>query len=137
MFEDIKAKIAKFEAEHESVQKAHQHFKTHGKTYLVTGGAFGAGYILKGRIGPDVIQTFTNSTDNVATVINRSKNVDVVIQYLNQRGYVANPVECVETLERWGSQAEAAMAKGISETNLSQHLNGKYPHVNGLHFIRV
>jgi len=117
-------------------QKIKQHLKDNKKVYLVGAGCLTAGYLLRGVSSPNVIQTF-NGTDNIGLIVNKSKNVDVVIKYLNQRNYPANPVRCLETLEKWSSQAEAALAKGISETNLSQHLNGKYPHANGLHFERI
>ena len=123
--------------EESKFERVKRHLRENKKAYLVGAGCLTTGYLLRDKICPEVVQTFTNSTDNVATVINRSKNVDVVIKYVNQRGYVANPVICLETGEKWASQVEAAVAKGISETNLSQHLNGKYPHANGFHFERL
>lgn len=117
-------------------QKVKQHLKDNKKVYLGVSAGLAAGYLLRGMSSPDVVQMF-NGTDNIGMIVNKSKNVDVVIKYLNQRNYPANPVRCIETLEEWASQAEAAVAKGISETNLSQHLNGKYSHANGLHFVRL
>lgn len=136
MFDKFRARIEKLEETNETFRKVKFHFDKNGKMYLVGVGCLGAGYLLRAQSSPDVVQTFTGS-DNIGTVINKSKNVDVVIKYLNQRNYPANPVRCLETLEEWPSQVEAAVAKSISETNLSQHLNGKYPHADGLHFVRL
>lgn len=119
------------------VARVKRHLQDNKRTYLVGAGCLAAGYLLRAKSGPDVVQMFTDSTDNIATVINRSKNVDVIIKYVNQRGYVANAVVCLETGEKWASQIEAAVAKGISATNLSQHLNGKQDSVSGLHFERI
>jgi hypothetical protein len=119
------------------IERIKQHLKDNKKVYLIGAGCLTAGYLLRGVSSPDVVQTFTNSTDNVAAVINRSKNVDVVIKYLNTRNYVANPVRCLETGEEWASQIEAAIAKAINPAILSQHLNNKLAHANGLHFERV
>ncbi len=61
----------------------------------------------------------------------------MVIKYLNQRGYNANPVRCVETLEEWASQVEAAVAKGIPPIIMSKHLNDKLENAKGFHFERI
>lgn len=137
MFEKSKARIAQWDETNATFHKIHQHFQDNGNTYLIGVGCLAGGYFLRGKTAPDVVQTFTDSTDNIATVINRSKNVEVVIKYLNARNYNANPVQCLDTGERWASQIEASIAKHIAPYVMSQHLNGKIPNANGLHFERV
>jgi len=105
--------------------------------YLVGAGCLSAGYLFRPHSSPDVVQTFTDSTDNVGTIINRSKNVDVVIKYLNARNYNAQPVRCLETLQEFPSQEEAAEAFKMTSSILSQHLNGKFENAKGLHFERI
>lgn len=121
-------------------QKVKLHVEKNKRVYIA-----GASCFVVGTVGmklanltssTDVIQTISGN-DNVATIVNRSKNVDVIIKYLNQRNYPANPVQCLETLEKWGSQAEAAVAKGLTDSCLSQHLNGHRAHAGGLHFVRL
>jgi hypothetical protein len=123
------------------LDRVKKHLKDNKTTYLIAGATgitcLVVGGLVGKRMAPDVIQSFQNSNDNLATVINRSKDVDVVITYLNRRNYNALPVRCLETMEEWASQAEAALAKNISETNLSQHLNGKQSSVSNLHFERI
>lgn len=137
MFDKYRERFAKFEEDHESVRKIRMHVEKNGKVYLVGAGCLGAGYLVRGKVSPEVVQTFTDSRNNVGTVINRSKNVDVIIQYVKARNYVANPVRCLETGEEWPSQIEAAIAKTISPAVLSQHLNGKLEHANRLHYTRM
>src|SRR4051794_18430194 len=137
MFDKYKARFAKFEEDHEAVRKVRIHFEENRDTYLVGVGCLGAGYLLRSHSSPDVVQTFTDSTDNIGTVINRSKNVDVVIKYLNARNYNAQPVRCLETLQEFPSQKEAAEAFKMASNILSQHLNGKFEHAKGFHFERI
>jgi hypothetical protein len=124
----------RWDAAGKRIDRIKLHFKENYKSYLIGAGCLSTGYILGRRMAPDVIQTFTNSTDNVAPIINRSKNVDLVIKYLNVRNYNAKPVRCVETNETWPSQEEAAEAFQMAATILSKHLNGKYPDAKGFHF---
>lgn len=46
-------------------------------------------------------------------------------------------VRCIETNEIFTSQREAARAMGLSEAELSQHLNGMMKHVRGWTFERI
>ncbi len=138
MFDKTRERIQKLEEDHDSVRAAHQHFTTHREKYLVVT-AVGVTYVVTKRYGgsPDVVQSFTNSTDNVAIVVNRSKNVEIINKYLNVRNYNAVPTRCVETGMEWSSQVEAAEAMKIPQSVISQHINGKFPHAHGFHFERV
>jgi hypothetical protein len=53
------------------------------------------------------------------------------------RGHPGWPVQNLETKQVFLSQKQAANTFGISETNLSSHLKGKFADANGLHFERV
>lgn len=124
-------------------EKVKRHVKENKKVYaaaiggVVVGGSVVGGIVMIKFGQPDIIQTFANSSDNVAPIVSRSKNVKIVIDYINERNYVANPTRCVETNEEWPSQVEAAIAKNIAPWLMSKHLNGKLPHAAGLHFERV
>jgi len=126
----------------EKVWQIQDHFAANKKIYLTGIGCFAVGYILCERspfmmnTGPEVIQTISGD-DNIATVVNRSKNVNIITTYLNVRNYPANPVRCVETSKEWPSQTEAAEAMGILTSILSRHLNGKLENANGYHFERI
>lgn len=144
MFDNFRERIRKLEETNETFRNTKKHVEKHKVAYAAGGAAIGAGaifgfagYSLGVRSAPDVIQTFVNSTDNVGTVINKSKNVDVVIKYLNARNYNANPVRCLETLQEFPSQEEAAEAFQMAATILSKHLNGKFPDAKGFHFERI
>ena len=133
MFDKYKERWTKLEEDHESIRKVRIHFEKHGKTYLVGAGCLTAGYLLRGASAPDVVQTI-HGNENIGTVINKSKNVDVVIKYLNLRNYNAKPVRCLETLKEWPSQIEAAEELGMAPWILSQHLTGKFENAKGFHF---
>lgn len=137
MFKKTRERIAKLEQDHESIHKVVQHFDDHSEAYLAGAGCLVVGYVFRGRKCPDVVQTFTDSNDNIAPIVNRSKNVKIVTQYLNQRNYNARPVRCLETGVEWPSQAEAAEAMGIAAWIISQHLTGKFEDAKGFHFERV
>lgn len=138
MFEKTKARIAKFEEDHDSLRKVHQHVTDNKLVYAVVGTS-AATFLVTKQFGggPDVIQSFTNSTDNVATIINRSKNVDIVVKYLNTRNYNANACRCIETGQKFASQEEAAEAFNMASSILSKHLNGGFEHAKGFHFERM
>lgn len=46
-------------------------------------------------------------------------------------------VRCLETGELFPTATDAAQAMGVSDSYVSMHLNGKRPHVNGMHFERI
>ena len=66
---------------------------------------------------------------------NRSPIVTVV--HSGDRGHPGFRVRNLETGDEFVSQTAAAKAFGISQSNLSNHLNGKYAHAEGLHFERI
>ena len=46
-------------------------------------------------------------------------------------------VRCVETGEVYESLSAAAYAVGCTRGTMSNHLNGRFPHVRGKHFERI
>lgn len=66
-----------------------------------------------------------------------AKQTVITIIQLDRSGPLSWVIRCVETGEEFMSQHAAAVAKGISETNLSKHLNGFQEHAGGLHFERI
>jgi hypothetical protein len=55
----------------------------------------------------------------------------------NRQGSPSWVIRCLETDEVFTSQRKAAIAMGLSQANLSQHLNQVRDHVNDLHFERI
>jgi hypothetical protein len=64
-------------------------------------------------------------------------SVMIFSTYARQQGPPSWVVRCVENGEIFTSQADAAARMGLSASNLSSHLNGKYADVSGYHFERV
>lgn len=62
-------------------------------------------------------------------------NVSFILS--NRQGPPSWIIHCLETGETFLSQRAAAFAKGVNESDLSQHLNGLHENVNGLHFERL
>lgn len=116
-----------------SLEKVKTHLYENRKVYIVGTICFVAGAVcvLIFKKGDVITQTVSGSGNNV---IGKAENVTIVSTYLNGRGYVAKAVQCLEDMKEYSSQIEAAEKYGISVTNLSQHLNGKYGHAGGLHF---
>ena len=68
-----------------------------------------------------------------------SKQENAIVTTIN-RGGTGSPsyiVECLESGEAWLSQRQAAVTKGVTESVLSGHLNGKFPDADGLHYRRI
>jgi hypothetical protein len=76
---------------------------------------------------------------NTASFIFRNKQTIKVTNVLARdgRGHPGWPVQNLETKKIFFSQKQAAEAFNIPEGNLSGHLQGKFPDVDGLHFERV
>jgi hypothetical protein len=62
-------------------------------------------------------------------------NVSFIVS--NRQGPPSWVIKCVETGEEFLSQRSTAIAKGLRQSDLSQHLNGLQENVNGLHFERL
>lgn len=87
-----------------------------------------------GRIGPSTAESSV-AVRPLSFFSNRSPIVTVV--HSGDRGHPGFRVRNLETGEEFVSQTAAAKAFGISQSNLSNHLNGKYAHAEGLHFERI
>lgn len=120
-----------------------QHFKDNKQLY--TGLAIGVGVagftclimrschadaqgVLDGptKVTVQPLSFFSKQTNTITTTVNRGGG-----------GSPSYIVECLSTGEAFLSQRQAAIAKGISESILSGHLNGKFEDADGLLFRRI
>lgn len=75
--------------------------------------------------------------NNQQGLVNRNTmNITQVVDSL-RRGAPSWVVRCLETGEAFMSQRAAANAMGLSEAEISRHLNGALDHVRGYHFDRI
>lgn len=115
------------------------HFERHKVAYsfgagLVTMGFIG--YVTKGRLGVTLNTPIDSDTILVRPIALFSKQIVTVVK-ADRQGPPSWIVECLETGEKAFSQRAMAHLKGISPTELSNHLNGRTSDVNGLHFKRL
>lgn len=75
----------------------------------------------------------------ISVIADRSVVKDNVfhISKHSRRGAPSWIVRCVETGEVFSSQREAAEAMGLSQSEISKHLNGLMDHVRGFTFERI
>lgn len=75
--------------------------------------------------------------NNQQGLVNRNTmNITQVVDSL-RRGAPSLVVRCLETGEAFMSQRTAANVMGLSEAEISRHLNGALDHVRGYHFDRI
>ena len=134
-------------------ERVKHHIQDNKRSYLAFGGGviFAAGTMLVMRrssislalretAGPALRGTGENSVFSFVspttiagkTTINVSQIVDA-----HRQGAPSWVVRCIETGETFVSQRQAALAKGLSESRLSTHLNGITENLDGLHFERI
>lgn len=113
------------------IEEIKTHFKKNKKFYIVGGisltvGAVGGACLMSG--GVQIVDAFK--------LVNwKSSHTSMTV--LIRRGHPGNIIKCLETGELFASQNRAASLNGISASNLSQHLSGKYDHAGGLHFEKL
>jgi hypothetical protein len=115
------------------------HFERHKVAY-----SFGAGfvtmgfvgYVTKGRLGVTFNTPIDSDTIIVRPIALFSKQIVTVVK-ANRQGPPSWIIECIETGEKALSQNAMAHLKGISRSELSNHLNGARESVNGLHYKRL
>jgi hypothetical protein len=112
------------------------HIKRHKTAYIV-----GTTVVITAGVTYLVTRNTTLSKEgstNFASLIFGKNTVNqTAITMVERKGPPSWITECTETGERLLSQRSMASAKGISEWDLSQHLNGNLDNVNGLHFKRI
>ncbi len=121
-----------------------KHFKRHRFIYGVGVGTTIAGItfiimrstIAQGGIGNGNAQ---GGLTNTASLIFQNKQTIKVIAVLERqgRGHPGYPVMCLEDKTVYLSQKLAAKAYNFTEGLLVGHLAGKFPDVDGRHFVRV
>jgi hypothetical protein len=100
-----------------------------GVTCLVT-----RGISFRGGLGVSELQS---GLSNAVSFERNATLNNVSFIFSNRQGPPSWVVRCLETKEIFSSQWLAAQQKGLSQSHLSSHLNGKRDHVNGLHFERI
>jgi hypothetical protein len=115
------------------------HFERHKVAYsfgagLVTMGVIG--YVTKGRLGVTFNTPIDSDTIIVRPIALFSKQIVTVVK-ADRQGPPSWIIECIETGEKTLSQRAMSDLKGLSQSKLSQHLNGAREHVEGLHFRRL
>lgn len=115
------------------LEKTKNHFKRNRKIYISAGIGLTAGVAVGLLLNTKNIQIvdaiklqYKSPTTNNITQVN-----------LARRGHPGNVIVCNETGELFASQNRAADLLGLNRSNLSSHLKGKNPHVNGLTFRKV
>ncbi len=122
------------------------HWEKYKWWYISTGALLLAGITLvvvrshQGTAGN--VRIIGRSTAGNVRIIGRSSSVHIGDNVYNLSAttgveYGGFMTRCVETGEVFSSQIRAAIAYDISPTSLSNHLNGRTPHVNGYTFERI
>ena len=133
--------------------KIKEHIKRHKTLYISIGCvALGIGIaVLAGRIvknhqiGVELLDAagveLLDAGKTVGSSVYVGKNAGnlAVLNYIDQRrpGSPSWVVRCLETGAIFSSQRKAAEGLGLSQADLSRHLNGLKDHVNNLHFERL
>ena len=129
---------------HDSIEKVKTHFKENKRVYIT--GVVVAGVttvIMRGRYaillrGMDGLKTAEASvTVRPLSFFSNQTNDIVSTVYNGGRGHSGFMTRNLDYGLVFETQADAARAFNISPSNLSSHLNGKFPDVSGLHFERV
>lgn len=123
----LPSKIKDHVSRHKTVYTVGSYVVVAGVVYVVAKGVKVQGGIANTSVSVNPVSLFSNRmTTNVMTIIDRGT-----------QGPPSYLVQCLETGEIWISQRAAAFANGVSQTDLSLHLNGIKDSVNNLHFERV
>lgn len=125
------------------MERIKKHISDHKQMYIGVGA--GAGLVLAGITCVKMrgCSPWIQHSSNV--LVQHSSNVLGKTEILNNVSYFSADrqgppswvVRCIETGEIWASQAKAATDLDIHPANLSKHLRGSQPDVNGLTFERI
>ena len=112
------------------VTKIKKHFSDHNEAYIAGGVGiligFATAVVLKDRA------TMISNKELLNVKVN-SPTTNILQLILPALGDPGNVVQCIETGSIYASQGQAAKELGVSATDVSNHLHGKNPHLNGLH----
>lgn len=119
--------------------------KDHIHNHLVLYSIGGA--IVVAGITTCVVRGVASQSDSRDIVVTANRAIGVVgkkvvmrnVSYISsdRQGPPSWVVRCKETGEIFTSQRSAAMSMGLSDSHISQHLNGVREHVNGNTFERI
>lgn len=118
------------------LDKIKNHLKNNKHTYIVGAGTFVLGIVTtmwlvqRGNL-------YLIKADEGVGILNNGNDNTFITNYINHRGRPGNPVRCDQTLDVFKSQELAAIANAVSESSLSQHLNGRKEAIKGLTFTRL
>lgn len=131
--QDQTAPPSKTRTKYETIKtRTKTHLQTNRNTYLA-----GTAGVFVGATGATLLILRANPQINVIRIFSAGDDHIIQITQLVRRGHPGYLVKCIETGETFASQNRAAELLKLSAANLSQHLNGRIPHVNGLHFERI
>lgn len=127
MFDEIKAHVAR----HKTAYSVGAVVVIAGITYAIMRST-----IAQGGMG---VANAQGGFANTASFSFKNKQTINVINVLERegRGHPGYPVMCIEDKLVYLSQKAASEAYNFAEGLLSGHLNGKFPDVDGRHFMRV
>jgi hypothetical protein len=125
----------------EPYDKVKDHIKRHKEAYIV--GAVGFATIaclsMRGRYAAVRGATDESVQVHVRPLAFLSNQHNTVVTEIHRGGTGAPSyiVRCIDTGETWLSQRQAAIAHKIPGSELSAHLNGKFPEINGHQYERL
>jgi hypothetical protein len=125
----------------EKIERIKQHMKDHKEAYI-TGGVC---VVVTAAVTYLIIKhdTVLETDESVALVNNikglfyKSPVTNDITQIVVRRGHPGFIVKCNETGTIFASISQAAKEMGISASNISQHLKGKYDHAGGFTFTNL
>ena len=120
------------------LNKIKNHLKNNKRTYIVGAGTFVLGIVTTmWLVQRGNLYLKATGDNNVINAINNPETVNMITNYIENRGRPGNPVQCVQTKEVWKSQELAASSNGSSAVAMSRHLNGMYDDLKGLTYTRL
>lgn len=116
------------------IESIKNHVREHKKAYVIggtvaaVGAAAGVGYILGVRSVPQSVETMVNVRPIQALTYKSKQTVQVYVEALGDPG---NILQDLTTGTIYASQNQAAKALEVNPARISEHLQGKLPHVKG------
>lgn len=117
----------------EKLERVKKHFKDNSKLYL----GIGIGVVVSAVGGAAFANTNTGKSTIKMIALGWKPVNNLVTVELERRGHPGYLVQWVETGDVFPSQNHAAEVLGINPATMSQHLNGKVPHIKGKTFARL
>jgi hypothetical protein len=124
---------------HEKLNKAKEVIKNNWKPFTVGAILTGVTFIVTRQVTMRYMRISGTSTLISRTIANEGPLYKVFHIYAPGVKYQGPSwmVTCKETGKAFRSQKHAAKVMGITESTLSQHLNGMRDHVHGYHYKRI